>query len=320
MTLGLVGDIGGTNARFALWREGRLEAVEVLSTADFAGPEAAVREYLARQGLASCRLQRVCLACAGPVQGNLFHFTNNPWTLDRAAFVRAFGLQQLLLINDFQAMALGMTRVPPEARLTVRAGEADAARPALVIGPGTGLGVATLLPRDAQGRWHALEGEGGHASLPVGDAREAALWACLRRRVGHVEAETVLCGGGLVRLYQAACELDGERPRFTRPAEITGAALAGDRPAVAVLEQFCRWLGRVAGDHALTLGARGGVYIVGGVVPRFAEFFLASGFASAFVDKGGLGRYLEQVPVWLVTGGQPGLEGAAVALGQALAG
>lgn len=317
MKLALVGDIGGTNARFALWREQRLEAVQVLATADFASPERAIEHYLAGHGLAAGELVAVCLAVAGPVHGEHFRFTNNHWQIERSAFCRSLGLPPdgLQLVNDFTAMALGMTRLRPHERLQVCPGVAEAGSPALVIGPGTGLGVGALLPL-AGGRWQALPGEGGHVDLPIGSPREAALWLALYERLGHVRAEDALSGNGLLQLYRAACAVDGREALLASPAEITAAALSGDAQAVAVLEQFCVWLGRVAGNNVLTLGARGGVYIVGGVVPRFAEFFKASGFARAFADKGCMSGYFDGIPVWLVTAEYPGLEGAGVALQQ----
>ena len=163
-----------------------------------------------------------------------------------------------------------------------------------------------------------MPGEGGHVDLPVGNAREAAIHQQIHSQIGHVSAEAVLSGGGLVRLYQAICALDGDTPRHKTPAHITDAALGGEPRALAVVEQFCRFLGRVAGNNVLTLGARGGVYIVGGVIPRFAELFLRSGFAASFADKGCMSGYFTGVPVWLVTAEFSGLEGAGVALQQAL--
>ncbi len=317
MKLALVGDIGGTNARFALWRDERLEAVKVLATADFATPELAIQHYLAGLGLAPGAVAAVCLACAGPVGGEDFRFTNNHWRLNRRTFCEALGVERLLLINDFSAMALGMTRLQPGERMTICEGEAETDRPAVVIGAGTGLGVGTLLPL-GEGRWAALPGEGGHVDLPIGSVREAELWRYLHERQGHVSAENILSGGGLLQLYRASCALDGIEPHLDSPAAITSAALAGDSEAKAVLEQFCVWLGRVAGNNVLTLGARGGVYVVGGVVPRFADFFKASGFARAFASKGCMSEYFGGVPVWLVTAEYPGLEGAGVALQQAL--
>jgi len=317
MRLALVGDIGGTNARFALWRNARLEAVRVLATADFATPELAVEYYLASLGLAPGSVGAACLACAGPVKGEQFVFTNNHWRLGRRDFCGALQLDELLLINDFAAMALGMTRVAEAQRRIICNGVAETGAPALVIGPGTGLGVAALMPLGS-GSWRALPGEGGHVDLPVADAHEVALWQMLFAQLGHVRAEDVLSGGGLLLLYRAVCALAGLTPRLASPAEVTAAALAGDHVAVATLEQFCVWLGRVAGNNVLTLGARGGVYIVGGVVPRFADFFAASGFARGFTSKGCMSGYPANVPVWLVTADYPGLEGAGVALEQAL--
>ena len=318
MTLALVGDIGGTNARFALWRDSRLESVRVLAAADFDTPEQAVGYYLAALGLAPGSVEAACLACAGPVKGEQFTFTNNHWRLTRRDFCGALQLDELLLINDFAAMALGMTRIAATERRSICSGTAEAGAPALVIGAGTGLGVAALMPLGG-GNWRALPGEGGHVDLPVADAHEAALWQLLFAQLGHVRAEDVLSGGGLLLLYRAVCALAGQAALLATPAEVTAAALAGDAPAVATLEQFCVWLGRVAGNNVLTLGARGGVYIVGGVVPRFADFFAASGFARGFTSKGCMSSYLDDVPVWLVTAEYPGLEGAGVALEQALA-
>jgi glucokinase len=316
MKLALVGDIGGTNARFALWRDQQLESVRVMPTADYSGPEEAIRAYLAELKLPLGSVDSVCLACAGPVDGDLFRFTNNQWQISRSAVCRALQLDELLLINDFSAMALGMTRLHESERLLICPGVADPQRPAVVIGPGTGLGVSTLL-RLAEGRWRALAGEGGHVDLPIGNLREADLWTHLFKQLGHVRAEDVLCGSGLLRLYRASCALNGQVAQLNSPAEVTAAALAGEPVAVGVLEQFCGWLGRVAGNNVLTLGARGGVYISGGIVPRFAEFFRASGFARSFADKGSMSPYFAGIPVWLVTAKYPGLIGAGVALQQA---
>jgi len=311
----LVGDIGGTNARFALWENHRMHAVQVYATADYTSPEQAIGAYLLAQGLSKGDIGAVCLAVAGPVSGEVFRFTNNHWRLSRQAFCEALQIERLLLINDFTAMALGMSRLQPDERRTVCAGESEIGRPAVVIGPGTGLGVGTLLGLE-DGRWMALPGEGGHVDLPVGNFREAQIREQIAGETGHVSAETVLSGGGLLRLYQAICVLDGLPATLQSPAAITDAALAGEPVALAVIEQFCRFLGRVAGNAVLTVGARGGVYIVGGIIPRFAELFLRSGFAASFAEKGCMSGYLQSVPVWLVTAEFSGLLGAGVALQQ----
>jgi glucokinase len=317
MKRALVGDIGGTNARFALWEHDRMHSVQVFATADYTSPEQAIGAYLAAQGLARGDLGAVCLAVAGPVSGDEFRFTNNHWRLSRQAFCATLQIERLLLINDFTAMALGMTRLQPGESLTVCPGQAEAGRPAVVIGPGTGLGVGTLLSLD-DGRFMALPGEGGHVDLPVGNAREAQIRQQIGNEIGHVSAETLLSGGGLLRLYQAICALDGLPATLHSPAAITDAALAGEPVALAVIEQFCRFLGRVAGNNVLTLGGRGGVYIVGGIIPRFAELFLRSGFAGSFADKGCMSGYFKGIPVWLVTAEFSGLLGAGVALQQTL--
>ena len=313
----LVGDIGGTNARFALWRDNQLHAVQVLPTANYTSLEQAIEAYLDEQSIARGGLAAVCLAVAGPVDGDEFRFTNNHWRLSRTAFCKQLQVEHLLLLNDFSAMALGMTRLQQGEYHQVCPGEADPLRPALVIGPGTGLGVGSLL-RVSEKSWMALPGEGGHVDLPVGNAREAAIHQQIHQQIGHVSAETVLSGGGLVRLYQALCALDGGVPTHKTPAQITDAALGGEPMALAVVEQFCRFLGRVAGNNVLTLGARGGVFIVGGVIPRFAELFMRSGFAASFADKGCMSEYFAGVPVWLVTAEFSGLLGAGVALQQTL--
>ena len=316
MKLALVGDIGGTNARFALWENDQLRAVSVLAAADYACPEDAITVYLHGLGLPLGAVGAVCLSVAGPVSGDEFRFTNNHWRLSRVAFCRMLEVDSLLLINDFSAMALGMTRLQPEDVRQVCAGVAEPTRPAVVIGPGTGLGVGTLLNL-GEGHWMALPGEGGHVDLPMSNPREVQLWQHIYNEIGHVSAESVLSGSGLPRVYRAICAVDGHTPVLDSDRAITAAALAGDPVARQVLEQFSCWLGRVAGNNVLTLGGRGGVYIVGGVIPRFADLFLASGFARSFADKGCMSDYLNGIPVWLVTAPYPGLMGAGVALQQA---
>lgn len=313
MTLALVGDIGGTNARFALWENDAMRAVQVFSTADYTSPEQAIAQYLKGQGLAIGAVKSVCLAVAGPVDGDEFRFTNNHWRISQKAFCATLRVDRLLLINDFTAMALGMTRLQPGEYQAVREGHADLARPAVVIGPGTGLGMGTLLNLGA-GHYMALPGEGGHVDLPVGSEREARLRQHIQNEIGHVSAETILSGGGLLRLYQAICVVDGHTPKATEPAKVTELALAGDAVARQTIDQFCRFLGRVAGNNVLTVGGLGGVYIVGGVIPKFIELFLASGFNESFADKGCMSGYFANVPVWVVTAEFSGLIGAGVAL------
>lgn len=315
MKLALVGDIGGTNARFALWEEQELHSVRVFPTADYTSPEHAIGVYLQDLGLSKGDIGAVCLAVAGPVSGDEFRFTNSHWRISRKAFCATLQVEHLLLVNDFTAMALGMTRLKPDEYQAVCAGDADPGRPAVVIGPGTGLGVGTLL--NLGEHWMALPGEGGHVDLPVGSEREVQLRAHIAADIGHVSAETILSGGGLLRLYQAICAVDGLAARCTSPAEVTQAALDGDKAAAATVEQFCRFLGRVAGNNVLTVGGRGGVYIVGGVIPRFLPLFLSSGFAESFADKGCMSDYFNGIPVWVVTAEFSGLLGAGVALQQA---
>lgn len=317
MTLALIGDIGGTNARFAIWENDALHSVRVFATADYTSPEHAIGVYMADLKLQKGDIGAACLAVAGPVDGDEFRFTNSHWRLSRKAFCQTLQVGHLLLINDFTAMALGMTRLQPDEYQLVCGGEADPARPAVVIGPGTGLGVGTLI--GLRNGWMALPGEGGHVDLPVGSPREAQLRAHIEAQIGHVSAETILSGGGLLRLYQTVCEVDGHEPSCTSPAQVTEAGLAGDPVARETLEQFCRFLGRVAGNNVLTVGGRGGVYIVGGVIPRFLEIFMQSGFAESFADKGCMSDYFKGIPVWVVTAEFSGLLGAGVALQQAQA-
>lgn len=317
MTLALIGDIGGTNARFAIWENDALHSVRVFPTADYTSPEHAIGVYMADLKLQKGDIGAACLAVAGPVDGDEFRFTNSHWRLSRQAFCKTLQVEQLLLINDFTAMALGMTRLQPDEYQLVCEGQADPARPAVVIGPGTGLGVGTLIGQ--RNGWVALPGEGGHVDLPVGSPREAQLRAHIEAQIGHVSAETILSGGGLLRLYQTVCEVDGHEPSCTSPAEVTEAGLAGEPVARETLEQFCRFLGRVAGNNVLTVGGRGGVYIVGGVIPRFLDIFMQSGFAESFADKGCMSDYFKGIPVWVVTAEFSGLLGAGVALQQAQA-
>ena len=318
MTLAMVGDIGGTNARFAIWEDDQLHSVRVFPTVDYASPEKALLVYLQDMELQLGDVGSICLAVAGPVTGDDFHFTNSHWKINRQAFCAALKIDQLIMVNDFTAMALGMTRLRDDEYLTVRHGKGDPKGARVVIGPGTGLGVGSLV-RTGESHWTAIPGEGGHVDLPIGSAREALLWMRLMADHEHVSAETILSGAGLLLLYQVSCALDEIAPVLTSPAAITSAALKGDAVASAVLEQFCVFLGRVAGNNVLTVGGRGGVYIAGGVIPRFVDFFMQSGFNQALAQKGLMKDYFNDVPVWLVTAEYPGLMGAGVALDQATA-
>ena len=324
----LVADVGGTNARLA-WLAGPgepLSHLRQLPTAEHAGFADAVRAYLQQEGLPAP--SQLGMGIANPVTGDHVQMTNCPWQFSQRELAAELGLEQLVVVNDFTALALALP-VLGDAERRRLGGSLDAqlnaepGAPIALLGAGTGLGVSGLVPA-GPGRWIPLSGEGGHVTLAATDEREAAILARLRQRFGHVSAERVLSGSGLVNLYTALAELDGRPPRQQQaptPAELTRRGLApvgsleSDPLARETLARFCAWLGHVAGDLALTLGARGGVWIGGGIAPRLGNFLDDSDFRRRFEAKGRFHDFLGRIPVWLITAEtSPALLGAAQAL------
>ena len=254
----LVGDIGGTNARFALVERGSVEpgAVEVLPCGDYDNLDDAIVDYLQRVGVAE--VGEACLAVASPVRGTQVRMTNNHWRFDTEEVRLAFGWRAFKVINDFTAMALGVPHVPAEHLVHVCGGPGDERRARLVIGPGTGLGVSGLVP--IKHGWVPLMTDGGHVDFAPTDETEMAVLRILKARFGRVSVERILCGQGLLNLYQAHAEIQGVTAPLDAPEKVTAAALEHtDSLARQTLRHFCEILGRVAGNGVLTLGSTGGV-------------------------------------------------------------
>ena len=313
----LLADIGGTNARFA-WQDADgapLRDVATLASAAHATPADAVAHYLT--GLGRAAPPWCAIGIATPVTGDQVVMTNSHWSFSISELQRRFGFERLVVINDFTALALALQDLPANELRQVGAGAAVAGAPIALIGPGTGLGVSGLLPKGEPGRWVALQGEGGHATLAAVNARETAVLQLLRDRYGHISAERAVSGPGLEHLHAAVCTLDGiSTPKALAAAEITARALAGSDPQCAeALDLFCGFLGNVAGNLALTLGAFGGVYIGGGIVPRLGDVFERSPFRARFEDKGRFRDYLANIPVFVIHASvSPALMGVARAL------
>lgn len=307
--LRLIADIGGTNARFALL-DGTVPLQErVLSCAEYPDLAAVAQAYLA--GLdGRPRPGEAALALAGPITGDSIVLTNLGWRFSAADLRRQLGLERLLLMNDFTALALALPAIPAAELRRVGGGEAVAGAPIAVLGPGTGLGVSGLVP--ARGVWIPLQGEGGHVTLPAETARETAVIEALRARFVHVSAERVVSGPGLHNMYEALCHADGHDAPTLSPADITRLALArSDATCVEALDLFCGWLGVIAGNLALTLGATGGVCIGGGIVPRLGAAFDASPFRARFEAKGRYRDYLAAIPTSVILTELPAFIGLA---------
>ncbi len=310
----LLGDIGGTHARWA-WQDlpgGPLRDISVLPCQDSASIYDSAAGYLADKGLERPRWAGVGIAT--PITGDQVAMTNHSWRFSIAAFKDALALERCLVINDFTALAMSLPVLQPSELRRLGGGEAAAQAPLALLGPGTGLGVSGLLPCGPD-QWVAIGGEGGHVTLAAADDEEAAVLALLRRRFGHVSAERVLSGPGLVNLYEALCERDGVAAQALTPAELATAATAGgDARLQTVLRMFTGLLGGVAGNLALTLGARGGLYLGGGIVPRWGPAFDEALFRQRFEDKGRYRQYLADIPAWLITSATPALTGVSRAL------
>ena len=302
----LVADIGGTHARFALCGpDGKLRAEEWLQVADHPGLVEAAQAYLAGR-----KVTDAVFAVATPVASDWVHLTNAPWGFSVRATQDALGLERLAVINDFAAQALAVPRLAADERLHIGGGEPQAGAAIAVIGPGTGLGVAGVLP--VQDIWYPIASEGGHVSLAPHDERDAALLVCLQHRFGHVSNERVLSGPGLVNLATALAELDGETLALDDPREVSRRAQSGDCPfCKEALERFSSLLGAASGDLALTFCALGGVYISGGLCRNLGPLFDLERFRASFVAKGRFDDYLSRIPIYLVTRRDPGLLGAA---------
>lgn len=308
----LVADIGGTNARFALVDSaGRFYAEQTLPCADFPGPGPAIVAYLR---LAAAPLpRRAALAVATPIGGDWIQFTNNAWSFSTEAVRQELGLERLVIVNDFTALALALPLLATHERWAIGRGTAVADAPIGLIGPGTGLGVSGLIRAGQQ--WIPLQTEGGHVTFSATDEREWAISRVLQRQFGHASLERLLSGPGLVNLYQALAEVEGWTAEGLMPADITARGLTDACPHCrAVLDLFCSALGTAAGNLAITLGARGGVYIGGGIVPRLGEFFARSEFRARFETKGRFSEYLATIPTWVITATNPALRGAATTL------
>lgn len=306
----LLADIGGTNARLAMVNDGRVSDVTRVAVADFAEPLSAFRAYLDQRSGGPPPVDAI-IAVAGPVEGDHARLTNGAWSLNAGELASALGLSRVRLVNDYEALAWALPHLGLDDLAPVGGGHPAADAPMVVLGPGTGLGVGAFLP-DPEGGGRAVIGEGGHATLAAGDGREAALIAGLRAEFGHVSAERVLSGPGLVNLARALAAEEGLDTPPRTPEEITHAAVSGACPAcAAALDIFWRMLGGFAGDLALVFGARGGVYLAGGIAPGFVEAIRASGFRPRFESKGRIRQYLEAVPSYVVVHPDPAFLGLA---------
>ena len=312
----LMGDVGGTNARFAVQEAPGAQPTQVVTypVVDYPNFDDCLEAYVAQ--LTCARPREAAVGIANPIVGDHVRMTNFHWAFSIEAVRQRLGFDRLLLINDFTALALSLPALQPEhLRRIGTGGVADPKGAVGLIGPGTGLGVSGLL-LDTAGHTVPLGGEGGHVSLAPANAREDRVVAVLRDKFGHASAERALSGMGLVNLYDALCTIDGVAARALDPAGVTAAATSGgDAHCVEAVEVFFGLLGSVAGNLALTLGARGGMYIGGGIVPRLGDWMERSTFRERFVAKGRFRDYLDAIPTWLIQAEtSPALIGAANAL------
>ena len=312
----LVADVGGTNVRFALAHVGtppRLERIRAIACENHGGLREAMEHYLSTEAR-DARPTTAAVAVASPIEdGRTITLTNRPWTFERGALAAALGLERLVLLNDFGAIAWAIPALAPSDFETVQGDPAAPwAGPISVVGPGTGLGVALLIG-DAERGWRVVETEGGHVAFAPQDDAERGLARFLEAKHGRISAERVLSGAGLAAIDAVERGSDSLRD----PAAIGTAALSGDDAAArAALERFCGALGAFAGDAALIHGARS-VVIAGGIVPRFLPLLRTSAFLERFRAKGRYARRMAELTVRVLTHPVPGLVGAAAALAAA---
>ena len=312
----LLADIGGTNARFTLETgPNSFDAVLVLPCRNFPTLQDAIVAYLATapaQAAGALHVRRAALAIANPIQGDFVRMTNHSWSFSIDAMRAFFGLETLLLVNDFSALAMALAHLSPQQRLAVGGGAPRDHGAIGLIGAGTGLGVSGLIA--AGERWIALDSEGGHVGFSPVDEREIEVLRFAWREYAHVSAERLLSGSGLELIYRALASKMGQSEPLPA-AEITRRALEGSCViCLETVECFCAMLGTFAGNLAVTLGAQRGVYVGGGIVPRLGRLFMESPFRERFEQKGRFSNYLAQIPTYVITAEYPAFIGCSVML------
>ncbi len=317
----LLADIGGTNARFSLETgPGRTEHIEVLPCAGNRSLADALTAYLSLPHVASAgAVRHAAIAIATPVVGDIVRMTNHHWEFSIAELGRRMGFDTFVVVNDFSALAMALPYLGDEGKRRIGGGEPIPDAPLGLIGAGTGLGVSGLIPGygidGGPARWAALRGEGGHATFAPVDETEVDILRFARRQFAHVSAERLLSGAGIELIHRALSQRYGRAVEPLAAAQITQRGLSG---ACAVcdeaLDVFCGVMGAVAGNLALTLGAQGGIYIGGGIVPRLGERFDRSRFRARFEGKGRLAAYLAQIPCYVITAAYPAFGGVAAIL------
>ncbi|MDK6079865.1 glucokinase [Massilia varians] len=314
----LLADIGGTNARFALEAgPGRFDAIEVLSCQEHASLGEAIRAYLALPQLAGlgAGIRHAAIAIANPVTGDQVRMTNHHWAFSIEALRQECGFDTLMVVNDFSALARSLPHLGDQKR-QVGGGAPVPDAPLGLLGAGTGLGVSGLIP--CGNSWTALRSEGGHVGFAPVNELEVAILQYAWREFEHVSCERLLSGAGVELIYRALSERAG-RPGSLAAPEISRRALSGECALCdEVLEAFCGMLGTAAGNLAITLGAQGGVYIGGGIVPRLGERFDRSSFRRRFEQKGRFSGYLAQVPTYVITADYPAFLGVSAILSEKL--
>jgi glucokinase len=318
----LLADVGGTNARFALeTAPGQITAIEVLPCAEYPTLAAALLAYLASSKVAGAGMTGIrhgAIAIANPVTGDMVRMTNHHWAFSIEALRCEVDFDTLLVVNDFTALASALPFLADDQNRQVGAGTSVPGTPLGLIGAGTGLGVSGLIP--GKDGWTALLSEGGHVSFAPVTETEVAILRCAWKHFDHVSAERLMSGAGIELIYRALAEHRGVAIEALTAADISRRALTGECPLCdEVIEAFCCMLGTIAGNLVVTLGAQGGIYIGGGIVPRLGERFDRSGFRARFEAKGRFKQYLSEVPTWIITAEYPAFVGVSAILSDKLA-
>ncbi|MDZ7823465.1 MAG: glucokinase [Ahrensia sp.] len=280
----LIGDIGGTNARFSIVVDAYAEpkVFAPIKTADYVSLDAAIQAHVLDK--TSLLPRAAVLAVAGPTDGEEIDLTNNNWIVKPAKMIEQFGFEDIIVLNDYEAQALAVVALGDEHLRKIGVGTKEHYGNCVVIGPGTGLGVAGLI--HAANTWTPVAGEGGHVDIGPRTQRDEEVFAHLEKIGGRVSGEQILCGRGIVNLYRAIAAATGIEPKFDAPEDITSAAIAGnDDIAKETFQLFCEYLGRIAGDLALIFMARGGVYLTGGITQKILPIFDEVRFRAGFENK-----------------------------------